>query len=641
MSTLKLRLFGTFDARAAGESLSFRSDKIRALLAYLAVEANRPHLRTSLATLLWSERVDQEALANLRVSLTRLRETLAALNTDPPLLSITPKTVQLNLSPADIEHIDVLAFDELLAACETHAHPDLVQCPACLPRLASAVELYAGDFLAGFTLSDSPAFDEWRLWQETTRHHKVLAALATLIAHHAARRDEARVQHYARRQIALEPWREEGHRHLMMALARSGQTSAALKQYEACRRILQEEVGVEPSTDLQALADQIRAGNFVSEIAPLAEAMRGNLPPGNLPRQWTPFFGRAEELSRLQQRLSDPAYALITIVGPGGSGKTRLAVACAEQMMAQWPHGAWFVSLADITAEVGPALTQRVITALVEAFQLRLDGGTPPEQQLFNHLRHKQLLLILDNFEHVLDAAGIVLELLQAAPHLKVLVTSRERLNLQAEVVLRLIGLPVPAQVDDPQAAAYSSVQLFMERAQRSSGDFAFDETQVPGATRICQIVEGLPLAIELAAALAAARTCAEVAAHIERDLDSLSTSLRDVPARQRSLHAVVAYSWQLLTAAEQAVLNRLAVFRGGFGRDAAEPVAAATPAQLAAFIDKSLLRLRPDGRYAWHPFIQQYAHEQSALTPEEAATTGQRHAAYFAAVLERCAIDL
>jgi DNA-binding SARP family transcriptional activator len=177
------------------------------LLASLTVEANRPHLRTTLATLLWSERIDQEALANLRVSLTRLRETLAVLNADP-LLSITPKTVQFNLAPADVEHIDVLAFDELLAACETHAHPDLVQCSACLQRLAGAVELYAGDFMAGFTLSDCPAFDEWRLWQETTRHHKVLAALTTLIAHQIARRDEG-VQHYARRQIALEPWREE------------------------------------------------------------------------------------------------------------------------------------------------------------------------------------------------------------------------------------------------------------------------------------------------------------------------------------------------------------------------------------------------------------------------------------------------
>ncbi|CAG0929846.1 Putative HTH-type transcriptional regulator [Thermoflexales bacterium] len=636
MPTLNLRLLGTFDARADGETLPFRSDKIRALLAYLAVEANRPHLRTTLATLFWGERIDQEALANLRVSLTRLRETLAGLNADPPLLSITPKTVQLNLTPINVVHIDVLAFDELLAACETHAHPDLIQCPACMQRLTGAVELYAGDFMAGFTLSDSPAFDEWRLWQETTRHHKVLAALTTLIAYHAARYDEARVQHYARRQIALEPWREEGHRHLMTALARNGQISAALKQYEECCRVLQEELGVEPTADLQTLAEQIRAGNFAPDIAPPATLTRGNLP-----RQWTPFFGRTEELSQLQQRLNDPAYALITIIGPGGSGKTRLAVACAERVLAQWPQGAWFVSLADIPAEAGPALNIRVITALAEAFQLRLDGSPSPERQLFNHLRHKELLLILDNFEHVLDAAGVVLELLQAAPHLKILVTSRERLNVQAEVVLRLDGLPVPTQITDPQAAGYSSVQLFTERAQRSGGSFTPDERQLQGAAKICQIVAGLPLAIELAAALTTARTCADVAAQIERDLDSLNTSLRDVPARQRSLRAVVAYSWQLLSADEQAVLNRLAVFRGGFDPEAAVSIAAATPGQLAAFIDKSLLRLRPAGRYDWHPFIQQYAREQLTLTSEEAAATQARHAAYFAAWLEQRASDL
>jgi predicted ATPase/DNA-binding SARP family transcriptional activator len=640
MSRLDLRLFGTFDARANDEALPFRSDKIRALLAYLIVEADRPHLRTTLATLLWSERTDQEALANLRVSLTRLRETLAVLNADPPLLSITPKTVQLDLAPVDVTHIDVLAFDELLAACDTHAHPDLVQCATCIQRLANAVELYAGDFMAGFTLSDCPAFDEWRLWQETTRHHKVLAALTSLIAHHAARRDEERVQHYARRQIALEPWREEGHRHLMTALARSGQTNAALKQYEACRRILQEELGVEPSVDLQALADQIRAGTLAPNIASPDAVTRGNLPPGNLPPQRTPFFGRAEELDRLQQRLNDPAYSLITVVGPGGSGKTRLALACAEQVIDQWPHGAWFVSLADITADSGSAPALHVITALAETFQLRLAGNAAPEEQLFDHLRHKQLLLILDNFEHVLDAARVVLDLLQAAPHLKILVTSRERLNVQAEVVLRLDGLHVPTRIDDPQAAAYSSVQLFTERAQRS-GVFTPDELQLRSAARICQIVEGLPLAIELAAASTTARTCADVATQIERDLDSLNTSLRDVPARQRSLRAVVAYSWQLLSIAERPLINRLAVFRGGFRYEAAMRVTAAASAQLAAFIDKSLLRLRADGRYDWHPFIQQYAHEQLALTPEEAATTQARHAAYFADLLERCAIDL
>ncbi len=639
MSRLDLRLFGTFDARADDEVLSFRSDKIRALLAYLAVEANRPHLRTTLASLFWGERTDQEALANLRVSLTRLRETLAVLNVDPPLLSITSKTVQLNLSPSEMEHIDVLAFDELLAICETHAHPDLVQCSACMQRLARALELYTGDFMAGFTLSDSPTFDEWRLWQETTRHHKVLAALASLIAYHAARRDEAQVQQYARRQIALEPWREEGHRHLMVSLARSGQASAALKQYEACQRILREELGVEPSPDLQALADQIRAGTFVPDIAPSTTVTRGNLPLGNLPRQWTPFFGRTEELNRLQQRLDDPAYALITIVGPGGSGKTRLALACAERVKEQWPQGVWFVSLADIPTDSGPALTTRLITALAETFQLRLDGSTAPAQQLFNHLRHKQLLLILDNFEHVLDAAGLALELLQAAPYLKILVTSRERLNVQAEVVLRLDGLPVPTQIDDPQAATYSSMQLFAERAQRSGGGFTLDEVQ--GAAKICQIVEGLPLAIELAAALTATRTCTDVAAHIEHDLDSLNTALRDVPERQRSLRAVVAYSWQLLSADEQSLINRLAIFRGGFRHDAAAHITDATPAQLTVLIDKSLLRSQPDRRYTWHPFIQHYAHEQLLLTPETATDTQARHAAYFAALLERRAIDL
>ncbi|MFN2169209.1 MAG: BTAD domain-containing putative transcriptional regulator, partial [Anaerolineae bacterium] len=246
MKRLELRLFGTFQATLDGEPLTgFRSDKVRALLAYLVLEERQTHRRQSLAALLWGEQSDQSASLSLRVSLHNLRQVLDSLlavqDEDPdapPLLTITRQSLQFNAHhPAC--WVDAVEFDTQMAAQRAHLHRDPVHCATCVKRMKRMIELYKGDLLAGLTLADSPAFDEWQTVQQEARHQQALGILHALAAHYEILADYGAVEHYARRQIELNPWDEEGHYRLMWALAMSGRRAAALAQYEACRSHLQ------------------------------------------------------------------------------------------------------------------------------------------------------------------------------------------------------------------------------------------------------------------------------------------------------------------------------------------------------------------------------------------------------------------
>lgn len=272
---LEIHLLGAFQATLDGAPLDgIRSDKTRALLAYLAVEAGRAHNRGALSALLWGESSEQAARASLRSSLSNLRQRLVRQLTadgDSLILDITRHNVQFDLD-TDICRVDVAEVDALMDACHVHKHMhmhahlhhDLAHCPVCIARLERAVALYRGDFLAGMALPDSPAFDEWRVIQQERYHQQMLIALEALAAYYVAVGNLTKARGYMQRQLALEPWREEAHRQLMHALALDGQRSAALAQYESCRRLLADELGVEPAPETEALYEEIRAG----ELAP-------------------------------------------------------------------------------------------------------------------------------------------------------------------------------------------------------------------------------------------------------------------------------------------------------------------------------------------------------------------------------------
>ncbi|MFL7795226.1 MAG: BTAD domain-containing putative transcriptional regulator [Anaerolineae bacterium] len=268
---LEIRLLGAFQVTLDGEPLEgIRSDKTRALLAYLAVEDDRPHSRQALATLLWGEHSDEAARASLRSSLSNLRQRLVRQiipDSDSPLLDTTRHAVSFNADPGTC-WLDVAEFDALMDACyvhmHAHSHRDLAHCPACIARLEQAVALYQGDFLSGLALPDGPAFDEWRVIQQERYYQRMLVALEALAAHYVTVGDYVKARGYVRQQLTLEPWREEAHRQLMRALALDGQRSVALAQYKTCRRVLADELGVEPAPETEALCEEIRTG----ELAP-------------------------------------------------------------------------------------------------------------------------------------------------------------------------------------------------------------------------------------------------------------------------------------------------------------------------------------------------------------------------------------
>jgi predicted ATPase/DNA-binding CsgD family transcriptional regulator len=347
--------------------------------------------------------------------------------------------------------------------------------------------------------------------------------------------------------------------------------------------------------------------------------------PLNFPPFSTPFVGRKHELADIRRLLSDPACRLLTLLGPGGIGKTRLAVEAAQHIQNQFADGVFFVPLQPLTS------ADFLVSAMAEALRLQFYPAGDPREQLLDYLRDKSLLLVLDNFEHLLAGADFISELLVDAPRVKALVTSRERLNLAEEWVLNVEGLSVPAS--GVEIAESDAAQLFLQSAERAQVGFQVPDAQKPALIRICQLVGGMPLGIELAAAWVRAMSCDEIAAEIERGIDILATPIRNVPARHRNIRAALEHSWSLLTPIEQTVFKRLSVFHGGFTRAAAEQVTGASVWVLTALVDKSLIRVDPQGRYHVQELLRQYAQEQLEVSGERDAAL-EAHSAYYAAFL-------
>jgi predicted ATPase/transcriptional regulator with XRE-family HTH domain len=353
----------------------------------------------------------------------------------------------------------------------------------------------------------------------------------------------------------------------------------------------------------------------------------------NLPLLPTPLIGRQQEVEHLIQLLRDPQCRLLTLTGPGGIGKTRLAIETAAQVQDTFADSVFFVPLAPVNS------TRYIVPVIADAigFSFQSANRAAPKTQLFSYLQGKHALLLLDNLEHLLAEPGIevLAELLAIAPHVKLLVTSRETLELQGEWVFEVPGLPVPESRYEPGNGAQSSgqntsVELFLQRARRAHVEFSATLEDYPAIVHICRLLDGMPLGIELAAAWVRTLSCDEIAQEIERGLGFLSLPARDLPARHRSMRAVFDHSWNLLTEEEQGVLLRLSIFRGGFRREAAEQVSETTLSGLSTLLAKSLIRRSGAGRYDLHELIRQFAAEHLAKRPKEQAEVQARHASYY-----------
>ncbi len=614
MAGLRLICMGALRVEIDGKPIDrFDTDKSRALLIYLAIENKYPQPRSHLAGLLWSDQPEGQANHNLRQSLSSLRKIFEDPSSSQPILLVERDSVRLN--PANSIWVDVLAFQAGLAAAYQHYQRRDQGGWLNVRRLSAALLLRQGPFLDHFFLKGSPLFDEWLTLTREEIDQRAVEGLSALSEVYERRGEYALARQTIQQIIEIAPWDEAAHEQLMRLYAVDQQWGAVHNQYQSLRRILKENLGVEPACETTQLFERIRARQDH-----LPESLL-RFPPdrSNLPVAPTPFLGREQELDEITDLLVDPGCRLLTLLGPGGIGKTRLALEVARQQIGVFCDGVYFIPLLAVSS------VDQIYSAISDALRLVPSELATPRLRLLNYLREKRLILVLDNFEQLIsDVPGPspLVEILSQAPGVILLVTSRERLMLQEEWTYPVSGLRYPQSLPSPGVLltqelliGYDALELFYRRACQTRHNFDLDTAALPAMIRICQLLEGLPLGIELAAAGVWDQSCATIAEKITASINAFTAVASNAPPRHRSLWATFDVSWQLLNPGEQALFCRLSVFQGGFTLEAAQQVAQATPDLLTTLVNQSLLKRHPNGRYYLHEVVRQYATEKLSLT--------------------------
>jgi predicted ATPase/DNA-binding SARP family transcriptional activator len=625
---LSITLFGTPQIQRGNEQISIQRRKDLALLIYL-VSTSQPQSRDTLATLLWQDQTQTEARSNLRKSLSRLKSLLGE-------GSLVVSQNQIGLNPSLSIKLDTDEFNSSINQFRQHGHvkkdDGLYLCEECEKTLEDAARLYCADFLQGFSIPDSPAFDEWQFFQSESLRQNLAEALEHLTLQFAVTAKYSTAIEYCRRWLSLDRLHEPPHRQLMLLYALSGQHAAAIRQFEECVRILKNELNAEPEAETVRLSEAIQKkkihqvletwgrassttviGQASSPLQPAQKTIH------NLPIHRDPFVGRDKELTEIFELLNESSCRLLTLLGPGGSGKTRLAVQLASMLNTSstltFRDGIAFIPLApvtDLSSLVGTIAEGLQISGYVQ--------GADDRQKLLDHLRGRQMLLVIDNLEHLLATESIKLmsDILDVAPLNKILITSRERLNIRDESIFRVEGLETPTDGSylftprlDSVLSAFSALQLFEQCARRIHPSFKITQENYHDIAQICRNVQGMPLAIELAASWLEVFTPEEISAEVNRSLDFLQSNWRDVPDRQRSLRAVFDSSWQLLDRQMRPIVKALSVFRGSFSREAAQAVSGASAKALLNLTNKSWIQHLSNGRYQIHELLKQFVYEK------------------------------
>ncbi|MBV9791737.1 MAG: tetratricopeptide repeat protein [Chloroflexi bacterium] len=634
---LHIVLFGPPQLSWDDQPVALPRRQLRALLYRLAATL-QPVSRDQLCFLFWPDSPEATARRNLTVLLNQLRNLLPA----PDL--IIPQRDVVALDSTRVQ-VDAVALAEALAP----------QRQSDLDALATAVDRYRGSFLDGFSLSSSAEFDEWADRERQTWERRYLDALALLIDGYAERGVYPEAIEAAQRALAVDALAEEMHRRLILLYAEQGDRTAALRQFEQCALILERELGVSPLPATRAVYEAVREGRLpavsrsrLSAAAPIHSQPRSRL--RQLPAAPTPLIGRTEECNRASALLRDPDVRLVTLCGPGGSGKTRLALQLAWQSTEHFADGVVFVPLAAL--QPGASISH----AIALACGLKQGG-----QGLSEYLRDKDLLLLLDNCEHLPELQAEVARLLAAAPGLRVLATSRAALNLQGEHLFPVSPLPLPdlSALPSPEVlAAVPSVSLLLTRTQALNPRFTLSAENAADLAAICVRLDGLPLAIELAAARLKLLTPGELLRRLDRRLALLTTGARDLPDRHQTLRATIDWSYRLLDAHEQTLFDYLAVFVGGWTLAAAEAVCSPDLTQrtepiswsvldgLASLVDKNLVLQQPtphgEPSFTMLETIREYALERLAAHDVGVIEQVRRtHAEFYVALAETAEPEL
>jgi DNA-binding SARP family transcriptional activator/predicted ATPase len=614
LADLSASFFGGFVVRSGGETITtFGYEKVKALFAYLVIEDPVPMSRDHLAGLLWPELPEHKARHSLRQAISQLRTAIQDDNRQPPLILTGRTTIKRNHQSNF--NCDVFQFEQYLKSTNEKAWFEK-------DYLEKALELYRGELLKGLSLAGAEYFSEWLNNHRDVYHRMAVQAIEKAIEYHDRHANSERVRTFTEKWLALEPWREEAHRNLMLSLARSGQRSAALRQYEICRQVLFDRFDLLPDNETEKLAARIQA---ISK------------PGVPLPFQSAPFIGRTDELLRLTQHLSSPVTRLITIIGPVGIGKTSLAVQVGRIAAAKedpsFLNGVLFLSLSSLYSMDG------VLAGLAQALSYTFRSGIDRLAQLIHILQDRELLLILDNAEHLpsKEITHLISSILKDTQDIKILITSRHRLNLSSELLFHLGGLSIPSEDDvfqkDPieTIRSFTAPQLFLSIVERTQPGYRITHKDALAINRICQLVEGMPLGVKLAAAWSDTISLPEIADRVEQSFDHLQVTWEDHPPRHRSMRAAMDTSWILLDEVERTAFARLCVFRSGFSSEAGQFVADASHQVLSRLVNKSFLQHDfKTGRFSIHELLLQYGLEKLAHHQNEEIQVRDLHCEYF-----------
>jgi predicted ATPase/DNA-binding SARP family transcriptional activator len=582
-------LLGPLTVTVDGTPLELGGQKRRALLAALLLRAGEVVKRDELIDALWGEDPPDTARNTLQVYVSQLRKLLPE-----GLLETTPAGYRLAIDPGTV---DVFEFERLTQAGRSAL--TIGDAAGAAETLRRALDLWRGP-LTDLPDTELLRLDELRL---TALEDRVDAELA--LGRHVELVGELE------RLVAEQPLRERMRGQLMLALYRSGRQADALAVYQRARRTLVEELGIEPGESLRKLERAILEQDPALNVHPAATARRIPTPP-------TPLLGRERELEALADIVRNRSTRLLTLTGIGGIGKTRLGLELVRRLAPEFQHGACVATLATVR---DPTLVPR---AILESLELP-ENASPPEEQLAARLRESELLLLVDNFEQVLPAASAIARLLDAAPKLKILVTSRAPLRIAAER-----EFAVPPLVDEEAA------ELFISRAQAANANFDLTEQNAAAVVELCARLEGLPLAIELAAARTKLLSPSTLLARLTNRLALLTGGRRDAPQHQQTLRMTLDWSYDLLEPSSQELFARLSVFSGGWTLDAAEAICDATLEDLAALVDESLVRRR-DERFSMLEIVREYAAELLGQRDD----LRRRHLGYFVELAEAAEPEL
>ncbi len=565
----------------------FERGKERALLAYLVVEFNRQHRREVLGELLWPERPEGYARTNLRQALLGLRRAIGL-----DLFTVSDDFILFNNDDSVI--LDTREFNSLIDNSLAHAHRSLETCHTCSQNLLKATLLYRGDFLDDVFLMNGQNFQEWVIFYREQHFRYLILTVRALSNYFQHVGDFELAFKYAWQYVNLAPLEEAAHRHLMNLLTVNGRRSAALEQYQSCRQILARELGVEPSVETIDLYNKIKTGAILNLDPSIL-----TLQLTNLPVMLTSFVGRENEVKRLEECLVDPNCRLITLAGMAGVGKTRLALHAASGNLKHFADGAWFIPLDGVRS------TNALVEAIPQAIGLPFNPGDNPKQQLFRLLRQLKLLLILDHFDHLVHEKGFLIDLLQHAPGIKLLVTSQGRLNFQGACGFDLRGLEYPKDLQFSNAEKYSAVQLFVARAMQYHPELVAPSNIVEQSVQVCHLVNGLPLGIELSAVKLRKHTFDHLVRELQMGLDVMEADLPELSDQHKSLSTAFEASWSALSRLDQETFMRLSIFQEGFSISEAQSITGATLSDLTSLVDQSMVMIDLPGSYSLHNLLR------------------------------------